>query len=65
MYEKDFYITEPVGNNAFSFEKRSNKKLFVPSLKRIEHFDEIELLQDQEKITFEDYDFDDVPQTCR
>lgn len=65
MYEKEFYITEPVGNNAFSFEKRSNKKLFVPSLKKIEHFNEIELLQDQEKITFEDYDFDDMLQSCR
>lgn len=25
-----FYLAEPVGNNAFSFEKRKNKRLYVP-----------------------------------
>ena len=65
MYTKDFYITEPVGNNAFSFIKRKNKKLYVPSLKSIESLDEVELLvKYAEKITFEDYDFDDTLQTC-
>jgi len=70
MYHKSFYITEAVGNNAFSYEKRKHKKLYVPSLKRIESFDEIELLRpvswdrSQNKITFEDFDFDDILQTC-
>ncbi len=81
MYHDSFYITEAVGNNAFSYEKRKNKQLFVPSLKSIESFDEVELLkrpvswdssptlscqereQASEKITFEDFDFDDRLQT--
>jgi len=45
MYHDSFYITEAVGNNAFSYEKRKNKQLFVPSLKSIESFDEVELLK--------------------
>lgn len=75
MYKQDFYITEPVGNNAFSYESREHKKLFVPALKKIQSFDEIELAftpplsqeerkQMQNKITFEDYDFDEKLQTC-
>lgn len=32
MYKNPFYIESPVGNNALSYEKRHNKKLFVPSL---------------------------------
>ena len=65
MYTEDFYITESVGNNAFSYEKRKHKKLYIPSLKSIESFDELELLvENAEKITFEDYDFDDTLQTC-
>ncbi len=65
MYTEDFYITEPLGNNAFSFEKRKYKKLYVPSLKNIESIDEVELLgENAEKITFEDYDFNDVLQIC-
>lgn len=27
-----FYIEEPVGNNVFSYEERTNKKIFVPKL---------------------------------
>ncbi len=44
MYSKSFYITEPVWNNALSFEKRKNPQLYIPSLKKIENFDEIKLL---------------------
>lgn len=29
---KGFYIDRPIGNNIFSYEKRSNKSIFVPSL---------------------------------
>ncbi len=31
-YYKGFYIDQPVGNNAFSFDKRTNKKIYVPSV---------------------------------
>ena len=54
MYKKPFYITEPVWNNAFSYEKRKNKKLYVPSLIEIDSFDKIKLW---DEIVFEDYDF--------
>ena len=65
MYTKEFYIIETVGNNAFSYGKRKHKKLYVPSLKHIESFDEVELLvENAENITFEDYDFDDILQSC-
>ena len=56
MYRESFYINTPEWNNAFSFDKRVNKKIFVPSLKKIETFDEIELWNE---IVFEDYGFDD------
>jgi len=60
MYSKSFYITEKIGNNAFNFEKRKNPKLFVPKLISIDNFDEIKLLKkNDEKITFEDFWFDD------
>ena len=55
MYRESFYINTPEWNNAFSFDKRVNKKIFVPSLKKIETFDEIELWNE---IVFEDYGFD-------
>ena len=32
MYSKPFYITNPVWNNVFSYDKRSNKEIFVTSL---------------------------------
>ena len=59
MYKNWFFITEAVWNNAFSFEKRENKKLYVPSLKKISSFDEIEFQDEKNKIAFEDYGFDD------
>ena len=65
MYHKDFYITGRVGNNAFSYNERPHKQLFVPALKNIEDPDEIKLLRpSSEKVTFEEYDFNDVMQTC-
>lgn len=65
MYSKDFYITNPVWNNIFSHDERGNKKLFIPKLKKIYSFDEIKLLtSNSDKITFEEYDFSDVMQTC-
>jgi len=77
MYQKPFFITTPVWNNAFSFEKRENKKLYIPSLIKINSFDEIKLLphpspllwkereqKGKTKVTFEDFDFDWKLQSC-
>lgn len=65
MYTQDFYIEDPVGNNAFSYEKRENKQLFVPKIKEIQSLDEIELLEtSKEHITFEEYDFYGKMQQC-
>ncbi len=55
MYTKSFYITDPVWNNAFSYDKRTNKELFVPELKEISSFDEIEIW---DEIAFEEFNFD-------
>ncbi|MDD5213495.1 MAG: UPF0489 family protein [Candidatus Gracilibacteria bacterium] len=54
MYSKPFFIEKPVGNNAFSFDKRDNKKLFVTSLIDGNLSD----LVIGENIVFEDFDFD-------
>lgn len=59
MYTKWFFIDKPVWNNEFSFDKRKNKKIFVPNLIEVKSFDEIKLQDDLEKIAFEDFDFDD------
>ena len=77
MYTQDFYITQPVGNNAFSYHDRKNKQLFIPKLKKIQSFDEVKLHpylsptlsceereQAAKKITFEEFDFDGKMQTC-
>ncbi len=61
MYSSPFYITNPVWNNAFSFEKRENKKLYVPSLIKAISFDKIQLWKE---VVFEDFDFDDKLQSC-
>ncbi|MDC0506092.1 UPF0489 family protein [Candidatus Gracilibacteria bacterium] len=52
MYSKPFYITENIGNNAFSFDKRDNKQLYVPSIKKISSLDDIEF---GDEVVFEDY----------
>lgn len=65
MYQTAFYITEKKWNNAFSYEDRKVKKLYVPSLKEIWNSFEIQLLdKNSEKITFEEYDFDDNLRAC-
>ena len=58
MYNKWFFIENPVWNNEFSFDKRQNKKLFVPEIIEAKSFDEIKFQDDLEKIAFEDFDFD-------
>ncbi len=54
MYTKPFYITEPFWNNAFSYNKRPDKRLYIPTLIKINNLDDIQLW---DKIVFEDYDF--------
>lgn len=61
MYSEPFYITEAFWNNAFSYNKRPNKKLFVPSLTKINNLDDIKFW---DKIVFEDYDFNWNLQSC-
>ena len=58
MYNKWFFIESPVWNNEFSFDKRQNKKLFVPEIIEAKSFGEIKFQDDLEKIAFEDFDFD-------
>ena len=58
MYNKWFFIESPVWNNEFSFDKRQNKKLFVPEIIEAKAFEEIKFQDDLEKIAFEDFDFD-------
>lgn len=53
MYNKSFYIENPVWNNAFSFDKRNNKKLFVTS----EINWNLDYLELWTEIVFEDFDF--------
>jgi hypothetical protein len=55
MYKTSFFIDKPVWNNAFSYNKRKNKKIFVPKLIEIKDFEKIKLW---EEIAFEDFDFD-------
>lgn len=62
MYISPFYITNSVWNNTFSFDKRENKKLYVPSLIKANSFLDIQLW---EEIVFEDFDFDDKLQSCK
>lgn len=59
MYKTPFFLKEPVWNNAFSFDKRNNKQLYIPSLIEIGSLDNIKLQEDKSKIAFEDFGFDD------
>lgn len=60
MYSNPFHITDPVGNNAFSYEKRTNKALYVPSI--IEGgFSDVSL---GSWVVFEDVDENGVLQSC-
>lgn len=65
LYKKDFYITKPVWNNAFSFDVRKNKSLFVPSIIDIDisEISSIQLQSSSDKVAFEDYDLQGVLST--
>ena len=60
MYKDWFYLTEALWNNAFSYQQRENKTLYIPSLINWSIHDI--LLWDQ--IVFEDYDFNDKLSSC-
>lgn len=54
MYEKSFYIEDEVWNNAFSFKKRQDKKIYVTNI--IDWtIDDVKLWTEK---VFEDFDFD-------
>lgn len=55
MYSQSFYISENVWNNAFSYNIREKKQIFVPSLKKISSLCDIELWTE---VAFSDIDFD-------
>ena len=55
MHYNWFYLDEPLGNNAFSFDERKNKRLWVPKLIEAK-FEGIKLWNE---IVFEDFWFDD------
>lgn len=61
FYKQWFFIDKPVWNNEFSFEKRINKKLYVPEIidLDIDDLDQIKIQDDKDKIAFEDFWFDD------
>lgn len=61
FYKKWFFLEEAVWNNAFSFEQRKNKKLYIPEIidLSINDLDKIQIQDDFSKIAFEDFDFDD------
>ena len=60
VYQTPFYITEPVSNNAFSFDKREKPKLYVPSLIQGDLSD----IQIGDEIVFEDYDDEEELKSC-
>lgn len=61
MYEIPFRITTPISNNAFSFEKRESKELYIPSI--IEGT--LEDVRIGHEIVFEDYDENNQLQSCK
>lgn len=60
MYDQPFYITEKVSNNAFNFEKRTNRRIFVPQLKK----GSIDDVHVGDEVVFEDFDDEGKLHTC-
>lgn len=61
MYQTPFYLTKPVGNNAFSYDLRTRKTLYVSSV--IEgDFHDVEI---GDGVVFEDVDEKGVLQSCK
>lgn len=61
MYKTPFYLTDPVGNNAFSWEKRTNKSLYIPSIINGDFSD----VRVGDEMVFEDRDEKGVLQSCK
>lgn len=61
MYQKSFFLEKNKGNNAFSYDIRKNKSLYVASIMNAT-FNDIALW---DEIVFEDVDFDWVLQSCK
>lgn len=61
MYKKSFFISEPVSNNAFSFERRKKPRLYVPALVE----GGLENVVAGEQVVFEDFDDDGVLRSCK
>lgn len=61
FYKEWLFLDKELWNNAFSFDLRKNKKLYIPSIIdiAINELDKIEIQDDKSKIAFEDFDFDD------
>lgn len=65
MYKKWFYLEWKNWNNAFSYMKRVNKKLYIPHIidLDIKDLDKIKIQSDKQKIAFEEYDYENNLQT--
>ena len=61
MYEKSFFLEWPIWNNAFAFNQRINKRLYVPNLVE----GTISGIELWNEIVFEDIDFDDNFLSCK
>lgn len=61
MYKSPFLITERVSNNAFAFDKRENKQIYVPALKEGTPYD----VEIGNNIVFEDYDEEGNLKSCK
>ena len=60
MYDSPFYITKNQSSNAFSFEKRKNPKIYVPSITEGEITD----VKIGTEVVFEDFDEHGKLQSC-
>lgn len=61
MYDQPFFITEPVSNNEFSFQERTNRRLYVPKLVQGTLNDVVP----GNEVVFEDFDDDGVLRSCK
>ena len=52
------YLDKKWGNNAFSYEKRNNKKIFIPPIKKVDYKADclLDNLLSSDKIAFSEYD---------
>ncbi len=60
IYQKPWWLTEKVSNNAFHFEERTQPRLYVPSLKE----GTIEDVREGTQVVFEDFDDNGILRSC-